>query len=94
VTVNPALPLLPSLDAVIVAVPAATPEIAPVAETIATAVFELCHATLRPDRLFPPASLRIAFACAVWPATMEVGLSETVTLAIGIGGKGRTLIGD
>jgi hypothetical protein len=65
VTVKPPLPFLPSLDAVIVVVPGATPEIAPLVEIVATPVFELCQSTLRPERTFPPASFRVAVAWAV-----------------------------
>lgn len=64
VTVNPALPLFPSLDALTVAVPAVTPEIAPVFDTVATAVLELCQTTLRPVNGLPLASFSVAVACA------------------------------
>ena len=63
-TVNPALPLFPSLDALMVADPAATPEIVPVFETVATEVLELCQVMLRPDNEFPLASFSAAVACA------------------------------
>src|SRR5206468_9149556 len=55
-TVTLAVPLFPSLVAVIVAAPAATPVTSPVADTVAIAVFELVHATARPVSTFPAAS--------------------------------------
>ena len=77
VTVNPALPVLPSLEAVIVAVPAATPAIIPLAAIAATPVFELCQLTVRPESEIPAASLRVALACADCPATIDDGTSAT-----------------
>jgi hypothetical protein len=65
VTVIAAEPLTPSLSAVIVAVPAATPLIAPLLDTVATPVFELDHAMVRLLSVEPPASFRVAVPCAV-----------------------------
>ena len=48
VTVIAAVPLLPSLVAVTVAEPAATPVTTPLDDTVAMPVLELDHATARP----------------------------------------------
>lgn len=64
VTVIVALPVTPSLRAVIVAVPAPTPLTAPLLDTVATPVFELDHVTVRLLSVEPPASRRVAVACA------------------------------
>jgi hypothetical protein len=48
VTVTLAVPLFPSLVAVIVAEPAATPVTTPLDETVAIPVLELDHVTARP----------------------------------------------
>src|SRR5206468_12436656 len=60
VTVTVAVPLFPSLVAVIVAVPTVTPVTSPVADTVATDVALVAHVTTRPDRGFPAASLGVA----------------------------------
>src|SRR6266540_2609861 len=66
VTVTAALPLWPSLVAVIVAEPAATPETSPLLEfTVATEVLLLAHVTTRPDNGVPAASLGVAVSCVV-----------------------------
>ena len=62
VTVTPAEPLMPSLVAVIVALPAATACTEPVLDTVATDVFELDHVMLRPVSTFPAASFVTALA--------------------------------
>src|SRR5213593_5203160 len=67
VTVTAAVPLLPSLVAVIVAEPAATPVTRPLPFTVATAASELDQVTVRPVRAFPLASWRVALTCAIWP---------------------------
>src|SRR5438876_735282 len=67
-TVTLAVPLCPSLVAVIVADPAATPVTSPAADTVAIAVFELVHATARPVSTFPAASFSVALSCVVAPA--------------------------
>src|SRR5439155_26406768 len=66
-TVTLAVPLCPSLVAVIVADPAATPVTSPAAVTVAIAVFELVHATPRPVSTFPAASFGVALSCVVAP---------------------------
>src|SRR5439155_25287539 len=63
VTVIDDVPLLPSLVAVIVADPGVTPETSPLLLTVATAVLELDHVTIRPESGFPPASLGVPVSC-------------------------------
>ena len=86
VTVSAAPALLPSLLAVIVAVPAASVETSPDALTEATAGAELAQVTVRPVSTAPPASLSVAVACVVWPTVTDVALSATDTLATTTGG--------
>src|SRR2546429_1257791 len=62
VTVKPAEPTWPSLDALMVAVPAARADTLPVPEILATFGFELCQVTLLPVRELPLASRRVAAA--------------------------------
>ena len=59
------VPLFPSLVAVIVADPGVTPETRPLLLTVATAVLELDHVTVRPESGVPPASLGVAVSCTV-----------------------------
>jgi len=60
VTVMAAVPLCPSLVAVIVAEPVATPVTNPFAETVATAALLVPHVTTRPLRAVPFASFGVA----------------------------------
>jgi len=60
-----AVPFFPSLVAVMVAEPAATPLTSPVPLTVATAVLLLPHVTTRPDSAFPLASRGVAVNCTV-----------------------------
>src|SRR5437773_12462306 len=60
VTVMAAVPLLPSLVAVIVAEPGVTPETRPLLLTVATVVLELDHVTVRPESGAPLASFGVA----------------------------------
>ena len=59
------VPLLPSLVAVIVAVPGVTPDTSPLLLTVATAVLELDHVTVRPESGAPVASFGVAASCTV-----------------------------
>src|SRR5256886_14489573 len=59
-TVTAAVPLLPSLVAVIVADPAATPVTSPLPSTVATPVLLLDQVTTRPDNGVPLSSLGVA----------------------------------
>src|SRR5947208_6172224 len=83
VTVTDEVPLLPSLVAVIVAEPGVTPETSPLLLTVATAVLELDHVTIRPESGFPPASLGVPVSCTVWPACTEAEAGVTSTDATG-----------
>src|SRR6266498_3603792 len=85
VTVTAALPLWPSLVAVIVAEPAATPATSPLALTVATDVLLLAQATARPESALPPASIGVAVNCAVCPAWMLSVAGVTATDATGRG---------
>ena len=60
VTVMVAVPVRPSLVAVMVAEPAATPVTSPLAETVATPLALVVHATGRPVSTLPPASRSVA----------------------------------
>src|ERR671924_528428 len=83
VTVMLAVPLFPSLVAVIVAVPAATPVTRPVADTVATAALELDQVTARPESGLPLTSLAVAVSCTVWLATTLAVVGVTLTVATG-----------
>src|SRR5205807_1320167 len=85
VTVIVEVPLLPSLVAVIVADPGVIPETRPPLLTVATAVLELDHVTVRPESGFPPASFGVAVSCTVWPACTEAVAGVTSTDATGTG---------
>src|SRR6266571_4926413 len=92
VTVIAAVPLLPSLVAVIVAAPALTPVTRPLADTVATAVLPLDQLTVRPVSGLPFASFGVAESCCVCPtnrladvgltATDATGTLDTVTAAV------------
>src|SRR3989454_1051053 len=85
-------PLFPSLVAVIVADPAATPVTRPPDDTVATAGLPLVHVTARPARMFPAASLSVAVSCTVPPTytfgtvglmvTDATGTVDTVSAAV------------
>ena len=84
VTVTVAEPVMPSLVAVMLAVPAATALTAPVLEfTVATAVFELLQVMTRPVSTLFAASRVTAVAVAVPPTTSDDAPSEAVTVATG-----------
>src|SRR5438445_13362573 len=85
VTVMAAVPLFPSLVALIVMEPGVTPLTRPLVLTVATAVLELDHVTVRPESGFPPASLGVAVSCTVWPACTEAEGGVTSTDATGTG---------
>src|SRR5205809_312061 len=82
-TVIVALPLCPSLVAVIVAEPAAPPVTSPLALTVATAVLLLAQVTARPDSGLPFAPFGVAANCTVWPTCTDVVAGLTVTDATG-----------
>jgi hypothetical protein len=85
VIVTVALPVLPSLVAVIVADPAATPKTRPVELTWALAVSLLDHVTSRPLSVPPFASRSVTVSCTVLPATTVGDAGVTVTVATGTG---------
>jgi hypothetical protein len=85
VTVIVALPLLPSLVAVIVAVPVLTAVTTPVLETVATAVLSELQATARPANTLLFASSVVAAAVVVPPTAIGDAISETITKATGAG---------
>jgi hypothetical protein len=85
VTVIVALPLFPSLVAVMLAVPTAIPVTTPEGETVATAVLLEFQVIDRPVRIALLESNVVAVACDVPTAVIEVGRSETVTDATGTG---------
>ena len=80
-TVTVAVPVWPSLAAVMVAVPSATPLTRPAPSTVATAPSLVVHVTVRPERGFPFTSLRVAPSCTVAPIYTLAGLGLTVTEA-------------
>src|SRR3990170_3549648 len=82
-TVSAAVPLFPSLVAVIVAAPSATPVTRPLDDTVATAVLFDVHVTVRPVRMFPFASLTTALSCCAAPTDTlaDAGLTATVATA-------------
>src|SRR5207248_1425680 len=85
VTVMAAVPLFPSLVALIVMEPGVTPLTRPLVLTVATDVLELDHVTVRPESGFPPASLGVPVSCTVWPACTEAVAGVTSTDATGTG---------
>ncbi len=83
VTVTPALPLFPSLVAVMVAEPAAFPVTSPLELTVATEVLLLAQLTTRPERALPLASFGVAVSCTVCPTSMLAVAGLTATEATG-----------
>src|SRR5437763_1528337 len=79
-TVIAAVPLLPSLVAVIVAVPTPAPVTSPLALTVATALLLLAHVTTRPDSGVPLASFGVAVSWTAPPvSTFAVPAACAVT---------------
>jgi hypothetical protein len=80
VTDTAAVPLLPSLVAVIVAEPVATPVTSPLALTVATAALLLPHVTTRPDSVLPLASRGVAVSWIACPTLTldDAGITPTV----------------
>ena len=77
------VPLFPSLFAVIVAKPTATPVTRPLPLAVATAVVELVHVTVRPVRVLPLASFSVAVSGSVAFVKMVADVGVTVTEATG-----------
>jgi len=78
-----ALPLCPSLVAVMVAEPAVTPVTSPLPLTVATDPLLLVQTIERPVSTFPDASLVVAASCTVWPASTLADAGLTATVATG-----------
>lgn len=91
VTDTLAVPLCPPLEAVMVALPAATAVIWPLALTVATPVLLLVHVTARPASTVPLVSLSVAVSCAVPPTVRLVVDGETVTDATAAGDAAATV---
>src|SRR5881397_4285703 len=83
VTVMVAVPLLPSLVAMIVAEPAAAPVTRPLLLTVATAPLLVVQLTARPDSGLPLASLGVAVSCVVRPVDRLADAGVTLTDATG-----------
>src|SRR5436190_1469154 len=83
VTVMPAVPLCPSLVAVIVAEPATTPVTSPLELTAAPVLLLLDQVPVRPGRGLPFASFGVAVSCTVWPTCTVGEPGVTVTDATG-----------
>src|SRR5438552_784544 len=77
------VPLCPSLVAVIVAEPAATPVTKPLAETAAAAALLVTQVTTRPLRVVPFASFGVAVNWVVAPTVTPAAVGLTVTEATG-----------
>jgi hypothetical protein len=83
VTVKALVPLLPSLVAVIVAKPAATPLTNPELLTVATAAALVVQVTVLPVSVVPFASFNVVVNCTVAPTCTDDGFGVTVTEATG-----------
>jgi hypothetical protein len=94
VTVIADVPLRPSLVAVIVAEPPATPVTSPLEETVATTTLDVDHVTTRPVSTFPLASRSVACSCVVCPVPIVADDGLTATVATGAGGGAVTVIPD
>src|SRR5215207_7210075 len=79
--VTPREPVLPSIVAVIVAGPAATPLTRPLLLTVAVAALDVVHVTVFPVSVLPFASRAVAESCAVCPTEMSPEGAETSTVA-------------
>jgi hypothetical protein len=79
ITVICTVELTPLDDAVIVAVPGATPDTTPACDTVAILVVELLHAICAPATLAPAASRAVAESDTVAPTVTVVALAEICT---------------
>src|SRR2546430_87159 len=82
-TVTAALPLLPPLAAVIVAVPAEAPVTSPLTFTLATPPLLLVHVMVRPLSGLPVESWAVAPSCAVPPTNTRAVAGLTTTVSTG-----------
>src|SRR6266568_4090228 len=78
-----AVPLLPPLVAVIVALPTVTPVTSPEALTAAAAPLLVVQVIVRPLSGFPAESLAVALSCSVLPTATLANAGLTVTEATG-----------
>jgi hypothetical protein len=85
VTVTVEVPVLPSLVAVMVTVPTATPVTTPLEDTVAFVGSLDVQVTTRPVRTFPPASFVVAVRGVVAPTATLAVVGATVTVATGGG---------
>jgi hypothetical protein len=83
--VRVALPVFPSLIAMICTDPELTEVTSPVEDTVAIALLPELHVIERPVKMLPLPSRVVALACVVCPTVIVVGASETVTSATGTG---------
>jgi hypothetical protein len=91
-TVIVAVPVFPSLVAVIVADPAATPVATPVFVSIeATPALLVDHVTVLPVSVLPAASFSVAANCCVPPIPIVADGGATVTELTGAGGAAATV---
>src|SRR6266566_1412673 len=84
-TMIAALALLPSLAAVMLAVPAASAVTSPLPFTVATPGASLDQVIVRPESGFPLASSSVAVSCCVAPAYIDAVAGLTLTEATGTG---------
>src|SRR2546425_8189742 len=82
-TVTAALPVVPSLVAVIVTAPAATPVTTPVEETVAVAGALDAHVIARPESTVPAASFGLATSCTLAPTSTSAVAGLITTEATG-----------
>jgi hypothetical protein len=75
------------------AVPALTAVTIPVIDTDATAGFALDQVTVRPVRMLPAVSRKVAVACVLSPTLRDVEFNVTATAATGTGDGAVTVIG-
>jgi hypothetical protein len=92
-TVSGSVPVFPSLVALSVTLPAATPVTKPLGDTLATEVFDDVQPIVRPLSTFPAASFKVAVTCSVAPASRVLELAESVTVATGAGAGAATVTG-
>src|SRR2546422_5332838 len=83
-TVIAALPVLPSLVAVIVTAPAAAPVTSPLEETVAVAGALDAHVIVRPDSTVPAASCGVATSCTPAPTSTSAVAGLITTEATGM----------
>jgi hypothetical protein len=84
VTLTVAVALVPSLVAVIVTDPTATPLTRPLGDTVAMALLVVVQVTVRPGSTVPPASFAMALSCCVEPTDKLTDVGLTTTDATGM----------